>query len=224
MLDILIRSNYRIVHLTDGELLPEAVVLIEDGKADGINLNYVRNWRTDLEPLRNIQSIKCLIVNDYPPSIQFDYSAIFSLINLEHLSISTTDKNEINFSVFPLLKSVSLTWRKKAKSLFKCIQLESLVLNRYTGSDLSELSQLINLKFLRINLGSVVSLNGISELTGLEELMLMQVTKLEDIEDLLKLKHLDCLTLDNCKRIKNIRAVKEMKVRKLIIAGTTPKD
>jgi len=124
MLEILLQSNFKIVHLTDGGLLTEAITLIDKGKADGINLNYIRNWRTDLEPLRNSRTIKCLIVNDYSSSIQYDYSAIHSLHNLQHLSIHTTDKKEIDFSAFPLLTSVALTWRPKAKSLFQCAQLQ----------------------------------------------------------------------------------------------------
>ncbi len=222
MLDILNNGDFKIVHLTDGRLLYEAVALIDKGKADGINLNYVRNWRTDLEPLRNSLSIKCLIVNDYPPSMQYDYSAIQSLRNIIHLSINTTDRKEIDFSAFPFLKSVALTWRPKAKSLFQCVQLQRLFLNRYTGKDMSEFSQLKNLKYLRINLGSVVSLKGIGDISELDELMLMQVTKLEDIDDLLKVKHLNRLRIDNCKRIKNISAVKKMNIPNLEIVGTTP--
>ena len=224
MLDILVNGDFKVVHLTDGELLPEAVTLIDKGKADGINLNYIRNWRKDLEPIRNSLSIKCIIVNDYPPSKQYDYSAIHSLRNLERLSVNTTVKKEIDFSVFPLLKSVALTWRPKAKSLFHCVQLQRLFLNRYPAADLAELSQLRNLKFLRINLGSVVSLNGLGHIVGLEELMLMQMTKLVDIEDLQKLKHLNRLRIDNCKHVKNIGTVKEMNILKLEIAGTTPEE
>lgn len=224
MLDILQQGDYKIVHLTDGELLSEAVKLIDKGKADGINLNYIRNWRTDLEPLRNSNTIKCLAVNDYPPSMQYDYSAVQTLTNLQHLSINTTDKKEIDFSAFPFLTSVALTWRPKAKSLFSCVQLQRLFLNRYTGQDLTELSSLKNLKFLRVNLGSVISLRGLKEITTLEELMLMQTTKLEDIEDLLTLKHLKRLRIDNCKRVRNISAVKRMNIPKLEIVGTTPDD
>ncbi|HWI93533.1 MAG TPA: hypothetical protein VNT20_19770 [Flavisolibacter sp.] len=222
MLDILQQGDYRIVHLTDGELLSEAVKLIDRGKADGINLNYIRNRRKDLEPLRNSKTIKCLVVNDYPPSMQYDYSAVQTLTNLQHLSINTTDKKEIDFSAFPFLTSVALTWRPKAKSLFGCVQLQRLFLNRYTGQNLTELSNLKNLKFLRVNLGAVTSLSGLKAITGLEELMLMQTTKLEDIEDLLTLKHLKRLRIDNCKRVKNIDAVKKMNIPKLEIRGTTP--
>ncbi len=224
MFKILHQGDYKIVQLTDGELLTEAIQLIDKGSANGINLNYINNWRTDLVPLINSQTIKCLIINDYPPSMEYDYSAIHSLRNLQHLSINTTDNNEIDFTVFPFLTSVSLTWRPKAKSIFKCVQLQKLFLNRYTGQDLSKLSQLKKLVFLRINLGSVFSLKGVEEIIGLEELMLMQATKLEDIVDILKLSHLKCLRIDNCKRVKNINAVKKMNIPKLEIVGTTPNE
>ena len=217
-------NGFRVINLTDGDLLAEAVKFIDKGKADGINLNYIKNWRRDLEPLRDSQTIKFLTVNDYPPSEQYDYSAIHSLSSLVHLSIYTTDKKEIDLSVFRFLKSVALTWRPKAKSLFECAQLEYLFLNRYTETDLSNLSKLKNLKFLRINLGSVVSLKGLLKISGLEVLMLMQVTKLEDIDDLLKLKRLKRIRIDNCKRVKNISAVKRMNVPKLEIRGTTPDE
>jgi Leucine-rich repeat (LRR) protein len=224
MFNILHQNGFRIINLTDGDLLKEAVRLIDKGKADGINLNYIRNRRTDLEPLRNAQNIKCLTVNDYPSTYQYDYSVIHSLKNLEQLSVYTTDKKEIDFSVFPFLKSVALTWRPKAKSLFDCSQLQRLFINRYKGDDLHEVSRLKNLKYLRVNLGSITSLSGLKEITELEELLLMQTTKLEDIEDLFKLRHLKYLRIDNCRKVKNISAVKKIGIPLLEIVGTTPKE
>ena len=225
MFQILKRDNgFRVINLTDGDLLSEAVKFIDKGKADGINLNYIKNRRKDLEPLRGSQAIKWLTVNDYPHSEQYDYSAIHTLSNLVNLSVYTTDKKEIDFSAFPFLKSTAIMWRPKAKSLFDCIQLKHLFLGSYTGKDLTELTQLKNLKYLRINLGSVVSLKGLREIGGLEELMLMQVSKLEDIEDLLELKYLKRLRMDNCKRVKNIGDIKRMNILKLEIVGTTPID
>lgn len=223
MFDIQERNGYKIIHLTDGDLLPQAVAFIEKGKADGVNLNYIRNWRTDLEPLRDLQTIKCLIVNDYPPSMNYDYSSIHSLKQLTHLSINTNDKKEIDFSIFPHLKSVTLAWRPKAKTLFDCFQLRDLFLGRYTEKDLSEVGRLKNLKYLRINTGSITSLNGISQIIGLEELWLMQATKLEDINDMLTLRNIKRLRIDNCKRVKNIDSVKMMGIPQLELVGTTPK-
>ena len=224
MFDILKIGGYKILHLTDGNLLEEAVAFVDKGKADGINLNYIRNWRTDLEPLRKSKIMKCLIVNDYPPSVQYDYSAIHSLHNLLHLSVNTSDKKEIDFSAFPKITSVTLKWRPKASSLFKCVQLKELFLGSYTDRDLTQLCNLKNLKYLRINLGSVVSLKGLRDIQGLEELMLMQATKLEDIDEIFELKHLKYLRIDNCKHVKHIHNLKRMNISKLEIRGTTPNE
>jgi hypothetical protein len=224
MFDILKIDEYKVVHLTDGELLPEAVAFVDKGKADGINLNYVRNWRTDLEPLKSSKTMKFLIVNDYPLSMKYDYSAIHSVSSLLHLSVYTADKKEIDFSAFPKLTSVALKWRPKAASLFHCKQLRHLFLGNYTEKDLSHLSELSNLKYLRINLGSVVSLKGLANLRGLEELWLTQVTKLENMDEMLELQRLKYLRIDNCKRIKNVSQIRRMKIAKLELAGTTPND
>ncbi len=222
MFNTLTIGGFKILQLNDGNLLPEALAFVDKGRADGINLNYIRNWRTDLEPLRVCKKIKCLIVNDYPPSMDYDYSAIHSLSSLIHLSVNTADKKEIDFTAFPKLTSVTLRWRSKASSLFRCSQLRDLFLGNYNQKDLSELSDLKNLKYLRINLGSVVSLTGLSNISGLEELLLMQATKLENIDDILELKHLKYLRIDNCRRVKNIDGIKKMKIAKLEIRGTTP--
>ena len=217
-------GGFKILQLNDGNLLPEAVAYVDKGKAEGINLNYITNWRTDLEPLRTSKTMKCLIVNDYPPSMNYDYSAIQSVSSLIHLSVNTADKKEIDFTAFPRLTSVALRWRPKASSLFRCTQLKELFLGNYNATDLSQLSELKNLKYLRINLGSVISLSGLQNISGLEELLLMQATKLEDINDILELKNLKYLRIDNCKRVKSIESIKKMKIPKFEIVGTTPTE
>jgi len=224
MFNTLTIGGFKILQLNDGNLLPEAVAYVDKGKAEGINLNYITNWRSDLEPLRTSKTMKCLVVNDYPPSKNYDYSAIHSVSSLIHLSVNTADKKEIDFTAFPKLTSVTLRWRPKASSLFRCTQLRHLFLGNYNERDLSQLSDLRKLKYLRINLGSVISLNGLRNIIGLEELMLMQATKLEDIDEILELKNLKSLRVDNCKKVKNIGAIKKMKIPKLQIVGTTPND
>ena len=49
-------------------------------------------------------NIKWLTVNDYPPSSKYDYTIIHKLEMIEHLSIYTNDKKEIEYSKFPNLK------------------------------------------------------------------------------------------------------------------------
>ena len=216
------RDGYNIINLTDGNLLTEAATFINQGNADGINLNYIKNWPLDLEALRDLNTIKSIIVNDYPTSSEYDYSAIHSMGNLEHISINTTDRKEISFSSWPKLNSVALMWRPKAKTLFDCVNLQRLFIGQYTGKDLTEISKLKQLWYLRINTGSVTSLQGLSQIGELNELQLMQITKLKDIDDILKLTKLKRLRIDNCKQIQNIESIKKMHIHSLEIVGTTP--
>jgi Leucine-rich repeat (LRR) protein len=220
-MEILRQNNYDIVHLTDGKLILEAVKLINDQKADGINFNFTKNFPADINEIKLAADIKYIQINDY--TWDFDYSAVNYLSKLEHLSVYTTDKKEINFSNWPLLKSTALYWRPKANSLFKCLNLERLFIGKYSGPDLSKFEFLENLKYLRINTGSVKSLKGIEKLQHLETLLLMQATKLEDLTGIDKLPNLKQLRIDNCRNIKNIDIVADLKDIKMEIRGTTPK-
>jgi hypothetical protein len=223
-MEILKQDDYRIIHLTDGELIPEAVNLINNDKADGINFNFIRNFPLDINGLKNARGIKSIQINDYPPSWDFDYSIINDLTSLERLYVYTTDKKEINFQNYPYLKEVALYWRPKAKSIYLCSNLQGLFIGKYTEKDLLKFELLNNLDYIRVNTGSINSLNGIEALQNLSILMLMQVTSLTDISGIDKLPRLDKLVIDNCRNIKNINLVKNCKsVTKLNIVGTTPK-
>jgi hypothetical protein len=224
MLDILQQNNYRIIHLTDGNLMKEAIELINSNMADGINFNFTRNFPKSLNALVNAQNIKVIQINDYDLKAEYDYSIIQKLPTLEQLSILTTDKKEINYLDFPFLKHTALYWRPKARSLFQCEKLESLFIGRYIGQDLAEFSNLTSLTYLRINTGSVVTLKGIESLRKLERLWLMQATKLEDIAGIESLSNLKQLYIDNCKAIKNIEIVKQLPSNiRLTFTGTTPR-
>jgi hypothetical protein len=220
-MEILRQNEYNIVHLTDGKLITDAVRLINDRKADGINFNFTKNFPSDINEIKLATDIKHIQINDY--SWEFDYTAINDLSKLEHLSVYTTDKKEINFSNWPMLKSAAIFWRPKAKSLFKCVNLERLFIGKYNDSDLIKFEFLKNLKYLRINTGSINSLKGIEKLQNLETLLLMQATKLEELTGIDKLSNLGHLRIDNCRNIKDIDIVANLKDIQIAILGTTPK-
>lgn len=215
-------ENLNILHLWDGAGVSEAVKLINDGKANGINFNFTKNFPSNINEVKNALGLKYLQINDY--TWEFDYTAMNYLSSLECLYIYTTDKKEINYSNYPYLKKTALYWRPKAKSLFECKHLESLFIGKYTEHDLSSFEGLNNLKSLRINTGSVRSLKGIEKLQNLEKLWLAQPTKLENINGVEKLQNLKSLRIDNCKNIKDFEVLKDLKtIIDLKISGTTPK-
>lgn len=221
-MEILKQNDYNIIHLTDGKSIAEAVKLLNNKKADGINFNFTKNFPADLHEIKLAKDIRYIQINDY--TWDFDYSAINDLEKLEHISIYTTDKREINFSLFQNLKNVTIFWRPKASTLFDCVNLERLFLGKFNDIDLTRLSNLTNLKYLRLNTGTVKSLKGIESLKNLETLMLMQNTKLEDLSGIEELQKLKRLRIDNCKSIKNINLVKELKgLDSLEVVGTTPR-
>lgn len=220
-MEILRQYDYNIIHLTDGNQIIDAVHLINDRKADGINFNFIKNFPADIHEIKQAPDIKYIQINDY--SWEYDHSAVNYLLNLEDLSIYTTDKKEIDFSHWPVLKNAAIFWRPKAKSLFQCVDLERLFIGKYTDNDLSKFESLENLKYLRVNAGSINSLNGIEKLQNLETLFLMQATKLEDLTGIEKLWHLKHLRIDNCRNIKNIDILASLKDAKIEILGTTPR-
>jgi hypothetical protein len=149
-MEILHQDKYKIIHLWDGSKLKDSVDLINKKKANGINLNFTRNFPSNLNQLEKVKDIKSIQINGAPGD--FDYSVINQLHTLENLSVYTTDKKEINFNLYPHLESCAIYWRPKAKSLFECANLKSLFIGKYTGADLSQFSRLKNLKYLRINM------------------------------------------------------------------------
>jgi hypothetical protein len=222
-MEILRQNDYNIIHLTDGNLIVNAVQLINDRKADGINFNFIKNFPRTIDEIKLAPETKYIQINDYSSDRTFDYKAINFLFKLEHISLYTSDKKEIDFTNYPNLNSIAIEWRPKAKSLFNCNKLERLFIGKYTDNDLSKFESFENLKYLRINTGSINSLNGIEKLQKLETLLLMQASKLEDLRGIDKLPNLRHLRIYNCRNIKNIDHVANLKDIKMEIVGTTPR-
>jgi hypothetical protein len=222
-MEILKQEGYKIIHLTDGSLIKEAVKIINAGRADGVNFNFVENYLHHINEIRSAPTIKFISIRDYGPGFELDYSAIYSLSKLESLSIYTSDRQEINYLNFPILHSTALFWRPKAKSLYQCTSLESLFLGKYSEPDLTNLEFLTKLTYLRINTGSVKRLNGIEKLQDLSTILLMQATRLEDLTGIEQLPNLRYLMIDNCRNIKNIQLLTEVnKMVNVKTVGTTP--
>lgn len=221
-MEIMEINNFKVASVYDGNLINESIKIINDRQADGLNFNFGKNFPQNIDEIRFNTNIKYVQINDY--SWDFDYSAINSLTNLEHLSIYTKDKIEINYSNFPFLESTSITWRNNAKSLFDCVNLERLFIGSYNEKDLSRFQYLVNLKYLRINTGSIKSLNGIEKLKSIETLLLSQPTKLEDLSGIELLPNLNQIQINNCRNIKNIQILKELNNKvKIHLLGSTPK-
>ena len=221
-IEILSRDSYRVLHVIDGEDLEKAASLVRRGKADGFNLNFIRNMPADIDILAEAPKTKFITIHDY--GCDLDYAVINKLKELQSLNIFTNDNLEIDFQKYPSLKEAAIFWRKRAESLYECHNLEKLFLGKYREQDLQRLHKLQNLRYLRINTGSVRALAGIENLASLEELWLMQVSSLKSLEGIKKLNSLKYLHIDNCKNIADISLLSDLRERiKIHLVGTTPK-
>ena len=139
-----------------------------------------------------------------------DISHIHELHFLRSLGVTTYCNTEIDFTQFPRLEDCSLEWRTKAKSLFSCKTLKHLFLNRYSGKDTSEFSQLTGLKSLSIANAPVQTLNGLSPLKKLTYLGLYNLRKLESLAGIEALINLETLEVNGCRSLRTIEAVKNL--------------
>jgi Leucine-rich repeat (LRR) protein len=142
-------------------------------------------------------------------------------------------ETEIDFSAFPHLQQCSLEWRRKVTSLFDCVTLKKLFLNRYKGrnagafgklsaleslgilgapvEDLLGLRNLVHLTYLRLGLLTKLrSLTGIEGLANLEELDINTCRAIGSIDEVGNLRKLKRLFLSNCGRIQSLKPLKNL--------------
>ncbi len=210
----IMREKYDVIHLTDGADLHKAIDLVNSGKANGINFNFIRNFLPSIENLYKCPSIKHLQINH-----ECDFSIINNLEGLESLSLLVKPKEAIDFNKLKNLKKVGIYWHNRYKSIFECENLEHLFLGKYKANDLVALKNLRNLTYLRLNTGTVCSLNGIESLSKLRQLYLMLATKLVSLEGVGKLSHLELLHIDTCKNISEYQGVFELPLSTKIVIG-----
>jgi hypothetical protein len=213
----IMREKYNVVHLTDGADLYKAIDLVNSGKANGINFNFIRNFIPSIENIYNCPGIKHLQINH-----ECDFSIINNLEGLESLSLLVKPNETIDFSRLKNLKRVCIYWHNKYKSIFECENLEHLFLGKYKANDLASLKNLRNLTYFRLNTGSVCSLNGIEALSKLRQLYLILATKLVSLEGVGTLSQLELLYIDACKNITEYQGVFELpSSTKIVIGGSS---
>jgi hypothetical protein len=113
-----------------------------------LELNLAKGWHgSDVSFLAEMARLESLEIFDFKIK---DIAPIHFLHNLRRLGITTYCSTEINFSAFPRLESCGLEWRPKAASLFDCVTLKELFVNRYKGRDVSDFGRLVSLESLAI--------------------------------------------------------------------------
>ncbi len=101
-----------------------------------------------------------------------------------------------------------MEWRAKATSLFDCITIKTLFLNRYKGRDTAPFALFTKLESLTLLSALVLeSLHGLSGLTELRYLRLGNLQRLTSLEGLGSLGNLEELNLNTCRKINSIEEI-----------------
>jgi Leucine-rich repeat (LRR) protein len=134
-------------------------------------------------------------------------SPIHSLHELRSLKVLTHCKTEIHFDQFPRLLECGIEWRTGAKSLFECISLKKLFINRYSGQDTSAFAKLRTLESLTLLGSPIKSLGGLKNLADLRFLRLGALRSLATLKGIEELTCLERLEINTCRRISSIEEI-----------------
>jgi len=167
----------------------------------GIRLSKSAGWKGgglaflgDLPPLKSVE------VYDWETK---DISPLYKHEQIEHIGLEC-QFGKFDFTQFPKLTHLGITWRPSAKTLFDCTNLRYLNVSRFPYEDLKELSKLSNLERLVLQSRKIISLNGLNCLLNLQELDLAFCTSLKDICALEAAEKLEVLEFTSCKKIVEI--------------------
>lgn len=167
-----------------------------------IEINHAKGWSgNDLSFLVGFPKLKALKIIDFAiPSVE----PIHVLHELQTLRVMTYCRTKINFSSFPMLEDCGLEWRSGAESLFKCVTLKKVFVNRYSGKDVSLFAQLVNLESLAILNAPIENLHGLGALKHLRDLRLAKLKKLRSLAGIERLMNLEELEIHTCLGITSI--------------------
>jgi hypothetical protein len=171
-------------------------------RPDELELNTSKGWfGSDLGFVKNYEWIRSFIIIDMKIS---DISPVMNLRNLTNLKIVTYCRTKLNFSLFPNLKKCALEWRSGAESLFDCVALTHLFVNRYKGKSSLPFGRLANLESLAILNSSITELHGLAELHHLRSLRLGGLRSLKSLDGIEGLCRLESFEMQTCRSVKSL--------------------
>lgn len=174
-----------------------------------VELNLGKGWRGEsVDFLQQLPDLKSLIIHDF--TIQ-SVKPIHYLHKLSNLELHTYCKHSINFDAFPVLINCSFEWRKESESLFDCVDLQKLFVNKFDGKNSNMFSRLTDLKKLTILNARFSDLAGLITIRKLRELRLGNLPYLDSINGIEYLTELRFLAFENCKKITSISNITKLK-------------
>jgi len=183
----------------------EATRFLQSNGIVELELNDGKGWRgSDISFLSELPQLLSFRITDLRIS---SVEPIHCLHQLRELAVITYCQTEIKFAAFPQLEECSLEWRPRATSLFDCITLKKLFVNRYSGKDTAPFSKLTNLESLAILNAPVGNLHGLSALKNLRSLRLGNLGHLRSLAGIEGLTNLEKLEIHTCRAIGSIQEV-----------------
>jgi len=170
-----------------------------------LELNQAKGWSgQDVAFLSRLPQLRVFEVFDF--NIR-DIGPVHSLHALRKLGVTTYCSTALDFSAFPELEHCDLEWRPKATSVFECLTLQHLFVDRYDGADVRSFGNLVNLRSLAILNAPTQSLEGLGRLVELRSLRLANLKKLRSLRGLGELVQLEELEIHTCRGIDSIAEV-----------------
>lgn len=182
--------------------ITETLQFMKSENLKGLEINMSLGYpNLEIRFLKDFHFLEDLIVIYQPLQ---KTSELNNLHNLKTLSLDSYFYSELDFDNFPNLTEVSIHWTKNAKNLFKQKQLQSLKIRYYNGTDLLEISNLVNLTSLSIVKSPLQSIKDLKKLEKLTELQLALLANLDSLNGIEDLKNLQKLDVQGCRKIKSI--------------------
>lgn len=173
-----------------------------------LELNLGKGWRgQDISFLRNFPELLAFRIIDQTIKSVWP---IHALHNLRALGVLTYCRTEIRFNEFPLLIECELEWRPKAGSLFDCVGLRKLFVNRFGGSSADQFGRLTNLESLAILGSPIKSLEGLGNLTKMRSLRIGALRVLGTLKGIQDLTQLYRLEINMCRKIRSIEEISQL--------------
>jgi Leucine-rich repeat (LRR) protein len=195
--------------------------LLEDMAKNAVvelELNIAKGWRgNDLSFLGDLTGLLAFEIFDF--GIR-NIEAVHCLVGLRRLGLTTYCSTAIDFSAFRQLESCSFEWRPNATSLFSCLTLRNLFINRYPGRNVTPVTQLVNLESLAILNAPVENLEGLNLLKKLRTLRMGNLKRLMSLRGIEGLTELEELTIQSCRGVISIEEVASLhRLRKLHLSN-----
>jgi hypothetical protein len=201
--------------------MDEAMQCIKQGIVE-IEINYAKGWQGGhLDFLKYFPELRALHLFD----VNVDaIEPIHSLNKLRYLKVLQGDNQTIQFSCFPLLEKCAMKWRPKSESLFNCVEIKDLFIDKFKSSDLSLFANLKKLERLALfNSNSIVKLDFLSQLGELRTLRLARLRKLVSVIGIASCEKLEAVDLDSCAGFRSLEPLRGLThLRKIFLENLGP--